>query len=101
VLPHCSDEVAAGGLLFICDQQAVLPHPSDLALDQREQVRDRVHPMKFKALGGLHLGPVDTDKDDVGGGPDQRFEKLTGRSLAAATDRIEFWLALRARELVA
>lgn len=31
----------------------------------------------------------------------EKIEKLTGRSLAAATDRIEFWLALRARELVA
>jgi PucR family transcriptional regulator, purine catabolism regulatory protein len=31
----------------------------------------------------------------------EKIEKLTGRSLSAATDRIEFWLALRARELVA
>jgi purine catabolism regulator len=27
-------------------------------------------------------------------------ESLTGRSLASARDRIEFWLALRGRELV-
>jgi hypothetical protein len=76
VLAHCSDEVAAGRLLFIRDQQAVLPHPSDLTLDQGEQVRDRVHPMKFEAVGGLNLGPVDTDEDDVGGGPDQSFEPV-------------------------
>jgi PucR family transcriptional regulator, purine catabolism regulatory protein len=31
----------------------------------------------------------------------EKIEGLTGRDLAAATDRIEFWLALRARELVA
>ena len=31
----------------------------------------------------------------------RRVEQLTGRDLASARDRIEFWLALRARELVA
>jgi purine catabolism regulator len=30
----------------------------------------------------------------------RRVESLTGRSLASARDRIEFWLALRGRELV-
>ncbi len=30
----------------------------------------------------------------------RRVEELTGRSLASARDRIEFWLALRGRELV-
>jgi purine catabolism regulator len=30
----------------------------------------------------------------------RRVEELTGRDLASARDRIEFWLALRARELV-
>jgi len=30
----------------------------------------------------------------------RRVEELTGRSLSSARDRIEFWLALRARELV-
>ncbi len=30
----------------------------------------------------------------------EKIEKLTGRDLAEATDRIEFWLALRARELL-
>jgi purine catabolism regulator len=30
----------------------------------------------------------------------RRVEELTGRDLGAARDRIEFWLALRARELV-
>ena len=30
----------------------------------------------------------------------RRVEQLTGRDLANARDRIEFWLALRARELV-
>ena len=30
----------------------------------------------------------------------RRVEELTGRSLANARDRIEFWLALRGRELV-
>jgi purine catabolism regulator len=30
----------------------------------------------------------------------RRVEKLTGRDLSSARDRIEFWLALRARELV-
>ena len=29
-----------------------------------------------------------------------RIEELTGRDLASARDRIEFWLALRGRELV-
>jgi PucR family transcriptional regulator, purine catabolism regulatory protein len=29
----------------------------------------------------------------------RKLEELTGRDLASATDRIEFWLALRAREL--
>jgi purine catabolism regulator len=31
----------------------------------------------------------------------RRVEQLTGRDLASARDRIELWLALRARELVA
>ncbi|MGO9788511.1 MAG: PucR family transcriptional regulator [Solirubrobacteraceae bacterium] len=31
----------------------------------------------------------------------RRVEELTGRDLSSARDRIEFWLALRARELVA
>jgi purine catabolism regulator len=31
----------------------------------------------------------------------RKIEELTGRDLAKATDRIEFWLALRARELAA
>jgi purine catabolism regulator len=31
----------------------------------------------------------------------RRVEQLTGRDLSSARDRIEFWLALRARELVA
>lgn len=31
----------------------------------------------------------------------RRVEELTGRSLSSARDRIEFWLALRGRELVA
>ena len=31
----------------------------------------------------------------------RRVEELTGRSLGSARDRIEFWLALRGRELVA
>ncbi|MFZ0379183.1 MAG: PucR family transcriptional regulator ligand-binding domain-containing protein [Solirubrobacteraceae bacterium] len=31
----------------------------------------------------------------------RRVEELTGRNLSSARDRIEFWLALRARELVA
>jgi PucR family transcriptional regulator, purine catabolism regulatory protein len=30
----------------------------------------------------------------------RRVEQLTGRDLTSARDRIEFWLALRARELV-
>ena len=30
----------------------------------------------------------------------RRVEELTGRDLSRARDRIEFWLALRARELV-
>jgi purine catabolism regulator len=30
----------------------------------------------------------------------RRIEQLTGRDLSSARDRIEFWLALRARELV-
>ena len=30
----------------------------------------------------------------------RRVEQLTGRDLSTARDRIEFWLALRARELV-
>jgi purine catabolism regulator len=30
----------------------------------------------------------------------KRVEELTGRNLASARDRIEFWLALRGRELV-
>jgi hypothetical protein len=30
-----------------------------------------------------------------------KVEELTGRSLSSARDRIEFWLALRGRELVA
>ena len=30
----------------------------------------------------------------------RRVEQLTGRDLSKAQDRIEFWLALRARELV-
>jgi DNA-binding PucR family transcriptional regulator len=30
----------------------------------------------------------------------RRVEQLTGRDLSSARDRIEFWLALRARELV-
>ncbi len=30
----------------------------------------------------------------------RRVEELTGRDLSSARDRIEFWLALRARELV-
>ena len=29
----------------------------------------------------------------------RKLEELTGRDLGKATDRIEFWLALRAREL--
>ena len=29
----------------------------------------------------------------------RRVEQLTGRDLSSARDRIEFWLALRAREL--
>jgi purine catabolism regulator len=29
----------------------------------------------------------------------RRVEELTGRSLASPRDRIEFWLALRGREL--
>ena len=74
VLPHRSDKVAPSGLLFVRDQQAVLLHPSDVTLDQREQVRDRVHSMKLEAVGGPSLSPVDTDKDEVGGGPDQRFQ---------------------------
>jgi hypothetical protein len=52
----------------------VLSPPSDLTLDHREQVRDRVHSMKLEAVGRPSLSPVDTDKDDVGGGPDQRFQ---------------------------
>ncbi|HEX6603171.1 MAG TPA: helix-turn-helix domain-containing protein, partial [Solirubrobacterales bacterium] len=31
----------------------------------------------------------------------RKVEELTGRDLSRAHDRIEFWLALRARELVA
>jgi purine catabolism regulator len=31
----------------------------------------------------------------------RKVEELTGRDLNRAHDRIEFWLALRARELVA
>ena len=31
----------------------------------------------------------------------RRVEELTGRNLGSARDRIEFWLALRGRELVA
>jgi purine catabolism regulator len=31
----------------------------------------------------------------------RRVEELTGRDLGSARDRIEFWLALRGRELVA
>ena len=31
----------------------------------------------------------------------RRVEELTGRDLASARDRIEFWLALRGRELIA
>jgi purine catabolism regulator len=31
----------------------------------------------------------------------EKIETLTGRDLALSTDRIEFWLALRARELIA
>jgi purine catabolism regulator len=31
----------------------------------------------------------------------KRVEELTGRDLSSARDRIEFWLALRGRELVA
>jgi purine catabolism regulator len=31
----------------------------------------------------------------------RRVEELTGRNLSSARDRIEFWLALRGRELVA
>jgi purine catabolism regulator len=31
----------------------------------------------------------------------RRVEELTGRDLSSARDRIEFWLALRGRELVA
>jgi purine catabolism regulator len=31
----------------------------------------------------------------------RRIEQLTGRDLSSARDRIEFWLALKARELVA
>ena len=30
----------------------------------------------------------------------RRVEELTGRSLASARDRIDFWLALRGRELI-
>jgi purine catabolism regulator len=30
----------------------------------------------------------------------RRIESLTGRSLQNARDRIEFWLALRGRELI-
>ena len=30
----------------------------------------------------------------------RRVEELTGRDLSSARDRIEFWLALRARELI-
>ena len=30
----------------------------------------------------------------------RKVEELTGRDLASARDRIEFWLALRGRELV-
>jgi purine catabolism regulator len=30
----------------------------------------------------------------------RRVEELTGRDLSSARDRIEFWLALRGRELV-
>ena len=30
----------------------------------------------------------------------RKIEELTGRDLASARDRIEFWLALRGRELV-
>jgi DNA-binding PucR family transcriptional regulator len=29
----------------------------------------------------------------------RRIEQLTGRDLSSARDRIEFWLALRGREL--
>jgi len=31
----------------------------------------------------------------------RRVEQLTGRDLSSARDRIEFWLALKARELIA
>ena len=31
----------------------------------------------------------------------RRVEELTGRSLDSARDRIDFWLALRGRELIA
>jgi PucR family transcriptional regulator, purine catabolism regulatory protein len=31
----------------------------------------------------------------------RKVEELTGRDLSSARDRIEFWLALRGRELVA
>ena len=31
----------------------------------------------------------------------KRIEELTGRDLKSARDRIELWLALRARELIA
>jgi DNA-binding PucR family transcriptional regulator len=30
----------------------------------------------------------------------RKIEELTGRDMSRATDRIELWLALRARELV-
>ena len=30
----------------------------------------------------------------------RKIEELTGRDLASARDRIEFWLALRGREIV-
>jgi DNA-binding PucR family transcriptional regulator len=31
----------------------------------------------------------------------RKVEELTGRDLASSFDRMEFWLALRARELLA
>ena len=42
------------------------------------------------------------DEQAQAGSPVRAFllEELTGRDLASARDRIEFWLALRGRELV-
>jgi hypothetical protein len=74
MLANCSGELPPRGILLVSDEQAVLAHFANAALQRRQHLPDSMHSVKIEVVGNGFIYPLHAYEDHVRGGAHQGLQ---------------------------